>query len=304
MPFALIASDSEKAEQLVRRLTQGRYTIAEAARFLCNDYEGVDYHFLISDLKELVGKGQIPAYKPSITVTAYIPADVHNDYEEIYWNDLNDKWLPRFNWAKRYYPSPLAQLRPNESCWSCQHLSLGDAICLTANIAPDWAAYAKDIGIVNASKISCGYSPRLTSALYWAQNTNCSWRHNNPAQFKATDQVKLAEFARWVIEENSDWVIPDEFRALAKLTDVNQVDSLIELSSAAWKGRAKALAEQQLNQNPRLTIDEVSSLIHAKFFDEKIRSSYGGGKEIKVATIKDSLSKDMWFSKFVGNLRK
>lgn len=319
MPFSLIASDSKKADQLVRRLTQGRYTIAEAARFLCNDREGIDYPFLIRDLEEFVRNGQIPFYKPDITDVAFIPADIHNDYGEVYWNDLNDKWLPRFNRVKKRYPPPLVQLRPNKSYWGHQHLSLGDAICLSANISPDWAAYAKDIGTVNASKISCGYSPRLTSALRWAQNTNCSWRHNNPNRFKVTDQVKLAEFAQWVIEENSDWVVPDEFRALAKLIS-NPIESLtpdwaywhlmepIELRSAIylslninpyWNVFTKDLDRDALVQYRERLSQVASRIVGAKWAVDKVKPG------LSVEHTKISLRLFVrWFCDEMGNLKR
>jgi hypothetical protein len=140
--------------------------------------------------------------------------------------------------------------------------------------------------------------------LNWAQNPDCLWRYDNPTEFKPTNQVKLGEFARWVVKEKPDWVITSEFRALVKLGDINQFSDPIKLSSAEHKERARAYAEPLLNQNPQLTIDQVSVLIHARFLEDKIIASYGDGTEIKVGTIKDSLSKGMWFSNFVANLRK
>lgn len=262
MTFALNASDSDIAEQLVERLVQGRYTIAEAVRALCGDKEGVDYFIFIRKLREFVEKGQILVYKPGIVASSYIPRAISDNYEEIYWSDLNDKWLPRFDHTKWRYPPPLICLRPDESCWSCEQITLERAICLSANITPDWANYIKDIGVANALKISCGYSPRLTSALRWAQDADCAWRQNNPKEFKATDQVKLAEFARWVIEENSNWVVPDEFEALVRLSEMSNKPSI-----KVKKGRPNALSEEKIAQLIQMRADKPT-LSHDLLADE------------------------------------
>lgn len=262
MTFALNASDSDIAEQLVERLVQGRYTIAEAVRALCDDKEGIDHFLLIQKLREFVSRGQIPVYEPRIVASSYIPRSVSDNYEEIYWSDLNDKWLPRFDHIKWRYPPPLIFLRPDGSCWSCHQITLERAICLSANITPDWTKYMRDIGVVNASKISRGYSPRLTSALHWAQDANCTWRHNNPKEFKATDQVKLADFAGWVIEENSNWLVPDEFRALVRLSEVsNKPKNIVN------KGRPKALSEEKIVELIQMRVDKPT-LSHDLLADE------------------------------------
>lgn len=304
MTLLVTASNFDAAEQLVQRLVQGRYTIAEAVRALCNDEEGIDYFILIQKLREFVGKGQIPVYEPGIVASSYTPRAIHDNYEEIYWSDLNNKWLPIFDHIKWRYPAPLGCLRPDESCWSYQHLSLEGAICLSVNITPDWLKYANVIGRKNVSKISLGYSLRLIKALNWVSNPGCDWRYDNPSEFKVTDRVRLAEFASWAVKEKSDWVMPGEFRGLAKLDDLNQFGDSIKLSSAEWKRKAQAYAEQLLKEEPQLTIDQVSALIHARFIEQKIIASYGGGREIKVGTIKTWLSKGMWFSTFVANLSK
>lgn len=262
MTFTLNAGDSDVAERLVERLVQGRYTIAEAVRALCDDREGVDYLTLIQKLREFVSKGEIPVYEPGIVASSYIPRTISDNYEEIYWSDLNDKWLPRFDHTKWRYPPPLICLRPDGSCWSCQQITLERAICLSANITPDWTKHIKDIGVLNASRISRGYSPRLTSALRWAQDSNCAWRHNNPKEFKATDQVKLAEFARWVIEEKSNWVVPDEFRALVRLSEVSNKPSI-----KGNKGRPKALSEEKIAQLIQMRFDKPT-LSHDLLADE------------------------------------
>jgi hypothetical protein len=232
-----------------------------------------------------------------------IPLKARTFHEVAHWDSLNNNWLSKYQFIDWRFPDPLERLRPDWSYWDCDHLSLENAISLCVNITPDWISN-KVIGRKNNLRISFEYSPKLTNALNWAQSPDCLWRYDKPSEFKSTNQVKLSEFVRWVIKEKPDWVIPSEFRALAKLGDINQFGNPIKLSSAEWKERARAYAEPLLEQNPQLTIDQVSALIHARFIEEKIIASYGDGTEIKVGTIKDSLSKGMWFSNFVANLRK
>lgn len=262
MTLLVTASNFDAAEQSVQRLVQGRYTIAEAVRALCNDEEGVDYFILIQKLREFVGKCQIPVYEPGIDASSYTPRAIRDNYEEIYWNDLNDKWLPKFDHIKWRYPAPLSCLRPDKSYWSYQYLSLEGAICLSANIAPDWIKYTNTIGRKNVSKINLGYSPRLTKALNWAQTPDCDWRYDNPSEFKMTDQVRLVEFASWVVKESSDWVIPSEFRALAKLSGIAPVDSPIKPTKSKLSWDLKPLSEIQRMPNYRAVLYQTLKKMH------------------------------------------
>jgi hypothetical protein len=215
--------DPDESEQLAQRLAKGRYTIEEAVKTLFNNEEGIDYDFMIANLRKLVKEGQVTVYEPSIIAPWYEPKIIRNDYEEAYWYDLNAMWLTRFDNIEWRFPDPLEKLVPDWSYWDCDHLSLQDAICLSVNITPDWAKYTKDIGRKNVLDISFKYSPRLTNALNWAQNAECPWRYDHPNGFKETNQVKLSEFARWVVAEKPDWAIPDEFRALAKFSETSQL---------------------------------------------------------------------------------
>jgi hypothetical protein len=140
---------------------------------------------------------------------------------------------------------------PDWSYWDCDHLSLQDAICLSVNITPDWAKYTKDIGRQNVFNISFEYSPRLTNALNWAQNPDCLWRYDNPSGFKETNQVKLTEFARWVVTKKPDWKIPSEFRALAKFIEVSPIVGVTK-SKLTWG--LKPLSEIQRMPNYRAVL--------------------------------------------------
>ena len=295
--------DPGESGQLAQRQIEGVYTLDEAVNTLCQNVEVLDRAQKLADLKALVENGEVQVNRPGTLDLTPIPLQARTFYEVAHWDNLNNNWLSKYQFIDWRFPDPLERLKPDWSYWDCDHLSLENAISLCVNITPDWISN-KVIGRKNNLRISFEYSPRLTNAFNWAQSPDCLWRYDNPSEFKSTNQVKLSEFARWVVKEKPDWVIPSEFRALAKLGDTNQFGNPIKLSSAEWKERAQAYAEPLLNQNPQLTIDQVSALIHARFIEEKIIASYGDGTEIKVGTIKDSLSKGMWFSSFVANLRK
>jgi len=295
--------DPDESGQLAQRQIEGVYTLDEAVNTLCQNVEVLDRAQKLADLKALVEKGEVQVNRPGTLDLTPIPLQARTFYEVAHWDNLNNNWLSKYQFIDWRFPDPLERLKPDWSYWECDHLSLENAISLSVNITPDWISN-KVIGRKNNLRISFEYSPRLTNALNWAQSPDCLWRYDNPSEFIQTNQVKLCEFARWVAKEKPSWVIPSEFRALAKLGDINQIGSPIKLSSAEWKEKAQAYGGSFLNENPQLTIDQVSALIHARFIEEKIIASYGDGTEIKVGTIKDSLSKGMWFSNFVANLRK
>jgi hypothetical protein len=270
---------------------------------LCKNAEALDRAQKLADLKTLVEKGLVKVNRPGTLDITPIPLKARTFHEVAQWDDLNQNWLSKYQFIDWRFPDPLDRLQPDWSYWNLDHLSLGDAISLSINITPDWVGN-KLIGRRNTLRISYDYAPRLSNALNWAQSADCVWRFDNPAEFKADNKVKLSEFAKWVVEKKSDWDIPAEFGALAKLDEASPMGDYTKLGSAEWKERAKASATTLLIDNPKLTIDRVSELVHAKFIDEKITSAHGDGREIKIATIKDALSKGMWFSNFVGNLRK
>lgn len=250
--MALITTgDPDESEQVAQRLAKGRYTIEEAVKTLCDNEEGIDYDFMIANLRKLVKDGQVTVYEPSIIAPSYEPKTIRNNYEEAYWHNLNAMWLPRFDNIEWRFPDPLERLVPDWSYWDCDHLSLQDAICLSVNITPDWAKYTKDIGRQNVFNISFEYSPRLTNALNWAQNPDCLWRYDNPSGFKETNQVKLTEFARWVVTKKPDWKIPSEFRALAKFIEVSPIVGVTK-SKLTWG--LKPLSEIQRMPNYRAVL--------------------------------------------------
>ena len=261
--MALITTgDPDESGQLAQRLAKGRYTIEEAVKTLCDNEEGIDYDFMIANLRKLVKDGQVTVYEPSIIAPSYEPKTIRNNYEEAYWHNLNNMWLPRFDNIEWRFPDPLERLVPDWSYWDCDHLSLQDAICLSVNITPDWAKYTKDIGRQNVLNITFDYSQRLTNALNWAQNPDCLWRHDNPSEFKVSNQVKLSEFVRWVVKEKSDWVITSEFRAIARLGEV-----LIQQGNKGQKGRPKSLTEDEVSKLIQMRIDNPT-LSHQSLADE------------------------------------
>jgi len=250
--MALVTTgDPDESGQLAQRLAKGRYTIEEAVKTLCDNEEGIDYDYMIANLRKLVEVGQVTVYEPSIIAPLYEPKTIRNNYEEAYWHNLNAMWLPRFDNIEWRFPDPLERLVPDWSYWDCDHLSLQEAICLSVNITPDWAIYTKDIGRQNVLNISFEYSPRLTNALNWAQSPDCLWRYDNPSGFTETNQVKLSEFARWVVKEKPDWVIPIEFRAMARLGE-----ALIQQGSKGQRGRPHSLTEDEIKKLIQMRIDK------------------------------------------------
>jgi biotin operon repressor len=254
--------DLDESGQLAQRLAKGRYTIEEAVKTLCDNEEGIDYDFMIANLRRLVEKGQDTVYEPSIVAPSYEPKTIRNNYEEAYWYNLNAMWLPRFDNIEWRFPDPLEQLVPDWSYWACDHLSLQDALCLSVNITPDWNKYTKVIGRKNVLNISFEYSPRLTNALNWAQNPDGLWRYDNPNGFKETNQVKLSEFAKWVVLEKPDWAISDEFKALAKLGEAPNKSNI-----KSKRGRPPALNEDEIAKLIQMRIDKPT-LSHDSLADE------------------------------------
>ena len=294
--MALITTgDPDESGQLAQRLAKGRYTIEEAVKTLCDNEEGVDYDFMIAYLRKLVKDGQVTVYEPSIIAPWYEPKTIRNDYEEAYWYDLNAMWLPRFDNIEWRFPDPLERLVPDWSYWDCDHLSLQDAISLSVNITPDWAKYTKDIGRQNVLNISFEYSPRLTNALNWAQNPECPWRYDNPNGFKETNQVKLCEFARWVVVEKPDWAIPSEFKALAKLGANTPVGDTTKptkhskriLKPNDWHQVAEQYAVQFLKDDPKRTQVKIADMIVTQLIEDGITGVNG---DLKASTIKRHLS--------------
>ena len=267
--------DPDESGQLAQRQIEGVYTLDEAVNTLCQNVEVLDRAQKLADLKELVENGEVQVNRPGTLDLTPIPLQARTFYEVAHWDNLNNSWLSKYQFIDWRFPDPLERLKPDWSYWDCYHLSLQDAICLSANITPDWAKYTKDIGRRNVLKINDKLQ-RLSNALTWAQSPDCLWRHEDPSEFKSTNQVKLSEFARWVVVEKPDWVIPSEFRALARLGE-----ALIQQGSKGKKGRPQSLPE-----------DEVARLIQMRK-DKPTLSQDSLADEFKVTrgTIRNILKK-------------
>jgi hypothetical protein len=214
--------DPNESGQLAQRQIEGVYTLDEAVNTLCQNVEVLDRAQKLADLKALVENGEVQVNRPGTLDLTPIPLKARTFHEVAHWDDLNQNWLSKYQFIDWRFPDPLERLKPDWSYWDCDHLSLQDAICLSANITPDWTKYTKDIGRRNVLKINDKLQ-RLPNSLNWAQSPDCLWRYDNPSEFKSTNQVKLSEFARWVVKEKPDWVIPSEFRALAKFSETSQL---------------------------------------------------------------------------------
>jgi hypothetical protein len=259
--MALVTTgDPNESGQLAQRQIEGVYTLHEAVNTLCQNVEVLDRAQKLADLKALVENGEVQVNRPGTLDLTPIPLQARTFYEVAHWDNLNNNWLSKYQFIDWRFPDPLERLKPDWSYWDCYHLSLQDAICLSANITPDWAKYTKDIGRRNVLKINDKLQ-RLPNALTWAQSPDCLWRYEDPSEFKSTNQVKLSEFARWVVKEKPDWMIPSEFRALARLGEV-----LIQQGSKGQRGRPKSLAEDEVAKliqmridNPTLSHDSLAS---------------------------------------------
>jgi len=252
--------DPDESGQLAQRQIEGVYTLDEAVNTLCQNVEVLDREQKLADLKALVENGEVQVNRPGTLDLTPIPLQARTFYEVAHWDNLNNNWLSKYQFIDWRFPDPLERLKPDWSYWDCYHLSLEDAICLSANITPDWAKYTKDIGRRNVLKINDKLQ-RLPNALTWAQSPDCLWRYEDPSEFKSTNQVKLSEFARWVVKEKPDWMIPSEFRALARLGEV-----LIQQGSKGQRGRPKSLTEDEVAKliqmridNPTLSHDSLAS---------------------------------------------
>jgi hypothetical protein len=252
--------DPDESGQLAQRQIEGVYTLDEAVNTLCQNVEVLDRAQKLADLKMLVENGKVKVNRFGTRDLTPTPLKARTFHEVADWEDLNQDWLSKYQFIDWRFPDPLERLKPDWSYWNCDHLSLENAISLCVNITPDWISN-KVISGKNNLRISFEYSPKLTNALNWAQSSDCLWRYDNPSEFKATNQVKLSEFARWVVKEKPDWVIPIEFRALARLGEV-----LIQQGSKGKKGRPKSLTEDEVAKliqmridNPTLSHDSLAS---------------------------------------------
>ena len=252
--------DPNESGQLAQRQIEGVYTLDEAVNTLCQNVEVLDRAQKLADLKVLVENGEVQVNRPGTLDLTPIPLKARTFHEVAHWDDLNQNWLSKYQFIDWRFPDPLERLKPDWSYWDCDHLSLQDAICLSANITPDWTKYTKDIGRRNVLKINDKLQ-RLPNSLNWAQSPDCLWRYDNPSEFKSTNQVKLSEFARWVVKEKPDWVIPSEFKALARLGE-----SLNKVNANRKKGRPKSLTEDEVAKliqmridNPTLSHDSLAS---------------------------------------------
>ncbi|MDH6154719.1 hypothetical protein M2124_000991 [Polynucleobacter sphagniphilus] len=249
--MALVTTgDPDESGQLAQRQIEGVYTLDEAVNTLCQNVEVLDREQKLADLKALVENGEVQVNRPGTLDLTPIPLQARTFYEVAHWDNLNNNWLSKYQFIDWRFPDPLERLKPDWSYWDCDHLSLQDAICLSTNITPDWAKYIKDIGRRNVLKINDKLQ-RLPNALSWAQSPDCLWRYDDPSEFKASNQVKLSEFARWVVKEKPDWVIPSEFRALAKSIEVSPIVSVTK-SKLPWG--LKPLSEIQRMPNYRAVL--------------------------------------------------
>jgi hypothetical protein len=253
--------DPDESGQLAQRQIEGVYTLDEAVNTLCQNVEVLDRAQKLADLKALVEMGEVQVNRPGTLDLTPIPLQARTFHEVAHWDSLNNNWISKYQFIDWRFPDPLERLRPDWSYWNCDYLSLQDAICLSANITPDWAKYTKNIGRRNVLKINTELQ-RLPNALNWAQSLDCLWRYDNPSKFEATNQVKLCEFARWVVKEKPDWVIPSEFKALARLGEV-----LIQQGSKRKKGRPTKLTQDKVAKLIQMQIDNPT-LSHQSLGDE------------------------------------
>lgn len=254
MQMVLVTTgDPDESGQLAQRQIEGVYTLDEAIDALCLNVEGLNRVQMLSDLKKLVEEGKVKVDRQGTLDLTPTPAKVRAFYEVAQWDILNTHWLSKYQHIDWQFPDPLDRLRPDWSYWTMHHLSLEDAICLSINITPDWNKYSKHIGRKNTISINYGYAPRFANASSYAQDS--VWRYENMDE--VTNQVKLSEFARWVVKEKPDWQLPSEFRALAKISEV-----LVNENTKSKKGRPQSLKKEDVDKliqmkikNPTLSHD-------------------------------------------------
>jgi hypothetical protein len=234
----ITTGDTEESKQLAQRQIEGLYTLEEAVNALCQNVELLNKEALLADLVQYVANGKVQVNLPGRDEEGKIPKKIRTFYEVAEWSKLNDNWLSTYKHIVWRFPDPLERLRPDWSYWNCHHLSLENAISLSINITPEWKTFG-DIGRKNTLRIGFDFIPRLTNAVNWAQDHNCLWRYDNPSEFKETNQVKLSEFARWVVKEKPDWQLPSEFRVLAKISEV-----LVNENIKSKKGRPPSLNKE------------------------------------------------------------
>jgi len=250
MVTLLTTGDPDESSQSAARQLMGRYTLEEAVQALAKNVEDIDAKEMLKDLKAKVLDGTVKVYAPAQLNVSHVPVNLRSYYEEVEWDVLNKKWLTHFDAIGWRYPDPLDKFRPDWSYWNVDHLSLEDAISLSVNITPDWF-HSKLIGGKEKLKISFDYSRRLTNALNWAQSPDCVWRYETPHEFKATNLVKLVEFAKWAVKEKPDWQMPIEFKALTRLDQ-----TLSEQDKKRGKGRPPALTENKVAELLQMRSDE------------------------------------------------
>lgn len=249
--MALVTTgDPEESGQFAQRQIEGVYTLDEAVDALCKNVEVLDRAQKLADLKALVEKGLVKVNAPGTLDLTATPLKARTFHEVAHWDELNQNWLSKYQFIDWCFPDPLDRLRPDWSYWNLDHLSLENAISLSINITPDWMGN-KFIGRKNTLRIAQDYTHRLPNALNWAQRPDCVWRYDNPTEFKANNKVKLSEFARWVVENKPDWVIPDEFKALG---GVNKAQ--VQIDAKSKRGRPPALSEEQIEKLIQMHIDK------------------------------------------------
>lgn len=283
-----------EALELAKRQIEGIYTLDEAADAVCQNIDGLNRAQMLADLKSLVEKGEVKMDRPGTLDITPAPVNARTFYEVVQWDDLNKNWLSKYQFIDWQFPDPLERLRPDWSYWNCDHLSLKDAVSLSVNITPDWIDN-KGIGRRNTLRISFDYSPRLTNALNWAQNPDCIWRYDNVDEFEVSNQIKLGEFARWLIQEKPDWVIPSEFKALAKASlKIDKPAAPRILRPEEWHLIAERYAAELLAANDKLSLEMVADKIRDRFAQDEIGFVKG---DMKASTIKTHLSKDWGFNR-------
>lgn len=117
---------------------------------------------------------------------------------------------------------------------------------------------------------------------------------NTPDEIELTSYVDLKEFLKFSFltmgYKNEHDSIPIEIKG-----DIQSTAPLL-LSSADWKRKAQIYADELLNKNQNANLAEVVEQIFEYFKKERIWTSYAGGQEIALASIKDALSKGGWFT--------
>lgn len=140
------------------------------------------------------------------------------------------------------------------------------------------------------------FEERFSIARSWVakQNWVVGLSPKVPDGIKLSTYVHLKEFLEFSFGtmgyKNEYDSIPLTIRSATQSTEP------LLLSSAEWKCKAQVCADELLEKNLDASLDEVAEQIFVYFKRERICTSYAGGKEIALASIKDALSKGGWFT--------